>query len=84
MTKPLLIVALVSALALSSGCFFSKKGSKPKESNAIASETEETYRKRWVDKRAAELTAQGVAADTARTQADNEFTAKYGFNSSKK
>lgn len=80
MTKPLLLAALAAVLALSSGCLFSKKSGRSKESNAIASEVEETYRKRWVDKRASELMAQGVAADAARAQADQEFNEKYGFN----
>ena len=80
MTKPLLISSLVLfSFTFSTGCAFSKKAGRAKESNAIASEVEETYRKRWVDKRVGELVAQGVAADAARAQAENEFTEKYGF-----
>jgi hypothetical protein len=84
MTKHLLLTAAVIALALSTGCMFSKKSGKPKESSAIASENEETLRKRWVDKRMSELTAQGTAAETARLQAEQEFRQKFGFSEAKK
>jgi hypothetical protein len=80
MTKFFLPIATVATLALSTGCLFSKKSRTPKESSAIASENEETLRRRWVEKRSAELTAQGTAADAARTQAENEFREKFGFN----
>jgi hypothetical protein len=84
MTRPLLASLAACTLLLSTGCFFSKKSDRPKESSAIASEVEETFRKRWVDKRVSELTAQGAAADVARTQAENEFREKYGFKDAKK
>lgn len=68
----------ISAL-LSTGCLFSKKPRAPKESTAIASEVEEGFRQRWVDQRTSQLVAQGVAAATARTQADIEFRERFGF-----
>ncbi len=81
MIKPLLLTTLTASLALATGCsMFSKKNPNAKESSAIASEVEETYRRRWVDKRVSELTAQGTAAEVARTQAENEFREKYGFD----
>jgi hypothetical protein len=80
MTKPMFTVALVAALVLSTGCLFSKKTNRPKESSEISSEVEATFRQRWVDKRVTELTAQGTAAPAARTQADQEFSERYGFN----
>ena len=47
-TALILATALVAALALSGGCLFSKKANRPKESSAISSEVEETFRVRWV------------------------------------
>lgn len=79
-TKPMFTVTLVAALALSGGCLFSGKANRPKESSAISSEVEATYRLRWVEKRVAELTAQGVAAPAARTQAEQEFHERYVFD----
>lgn len=80
MTKPFLLCTLAATLALTSGCgLFSRKSSRPKESSAIASEVEESFRKRWVDKRVGELTAQGQTPDAARTQADAEFRERYAF-----
>lgn len=85
MTKHLFLTALIATLLSTTGCgLFSKKSGRPKESSAIASEVEETFRKRWVDKRVSELTATGVAAEAARTQADAEFREKYGFSDAKK
>jgi hypothetical protein len=48
---------------------------------AIAAELEESFRQRWVEKRASELIARGLAADLARTQAFEEFKTKYNFSS---
>jgi hypothetical protein len=78
MTKLLLLTLAATTLLLSTGCFFSKKG-KTKESSAIAGEVEETFRRRWVDKRVQELAATGVPAETARAQAEAEFRDRYGF-----
>lgn len=80
MIKRLLPALLASLLVLSSGCLFSKKSKRPKESSAIAGEVEESFRRRWVDRRTGELMAQGVAADVARTQAENEFRERYDFS----
>jgi outer membrane murein-binding lipoprotein Lpp len=81
MTKPLLVSALVVAFALTAGCnMFSKKSARPKESSAIASDVEATFRRRWMDKRVGELTAQGATAEAARAQADAEFREKYPFD----
>lgn len=81
MTKPVFLTSLFLAVALTSGCgMFSKKSSRVKENPAIASDVEETFRRRWMDKRMAELTAQGIATETARQQADTEFREKYAFD----
>lgn len=79
MTKALLLTVGILTLAVSSGCFFSKKGAKTKESSAISADVEESFRRRWLDKRVAELTATGTAAAAARTQAEGEFREKYGY-----
>ena len=85
MTKPLLLITVLASLFLATGCgLFSKKSDRVKENPAIASEVEETFRRRWVDKRVAELTAQGAAAAAARTQAEGEFHEKYGFSNKPK
>ena len=74
-----LLLSLLLASSLCSGCLFSKKNAKPKESSAIASDVEATFRQRWVDRRMAELQAQGRPADAARTQAEAEFREQYNF-----
>jgi hypothetical protein len=79
MPKPLFTTVLAALLLLSTGCFFARKKPAPKENTAIAAEVEESFRRRWLDKRAAELVAQGTAAEAARTQADSEFRERYGF-----
>lgn len=80
MTKRLLPALLALLLVFSSGCVFSKKPKRPKESSAIAGEVEESFRRRWVDRRTGELMAQGTAADVARTRAETEFRERYDFS----
>jgi hypothetical protein len=80
MIKALLLSASVTLILFSTGCgLFSKKSEKKKESSAIAADVEESFRRRWVDKRTGELTAQGIAADVARPQAETEFRNRYNF-----
>jgi hypothetical protein len=75
---------LFATLVLLTSCSHFKKSQKPKENPAIAADTDENFRQRFVDKRAAELVAQGVSADAARTQAAEEFKARYGYTSAAK
>jgi hypothetical protein len=80
MIPRLLLPFLVAVLFLTGGCgMFSRKSGKPKDTGAIASEVEEGLRKRFIDHRTAELTAQGVAAEAARAQATDEFRQKYEY-----
>lgn len=79
MTQRLLPFLLACVLVLSAGCMFSKKNRKPKESSAIASEVEETFKRRWTDQRVADLVAAGVAANAAAAQAAREFDERYDF-----
>lgn len=86
MIKPtFLTAALVALLTLSAtGCILGKKKNRTKESSAISSEVEATFRQRWLEKRVAELAAQGVAADAARTQAEQEFRERFQFDNKAK
>ena len=79
MTKAFLLSVGIITLALCTGCLFSRKAQRAKESTAISADVEESFRKRWVDKRVAELAAQGTVADAARTQAETEFRDRYGY-----
>ena len=76
MFKPLLLTCL--ALVLCTGCIFSKR-SRARENTTITGEVQETFRKRWVDRRTAELVAQGTAAEAARAQAERDFVAAYNL-----
>jgi len=82
---PRLLLAL-SALALAAGCshipFIGKKKapddpSKPKQTKALATDTEKEFKQRWVDKRVSELVGQGMSPESAHTQASSEFRQKY-------
>ncbi|MBC7368783.1 MAG: hypothetical protein H7343_18565 [Undibacterium sp.] len=75
---PLLLLFL-SGLSLTAGCFHFGKNAKPKENPAIAAELEESFRQRWIEKRAIELGTKGMAPDLARAQAIEEFKTKYNF-----
>jgi hypothetical protein len=79
MIKAFLSFLCIATLCASAGCLFSRKGKKPKESSTISADVEESFRVRWVEKRASELTAQGTAANAARAQAEDEFRERYGF-----
>ena len=76
MSRPALSLSCL-LLVLGSGCFHSKKNATPKENPAIASETEADFKQRFMEKRMAELVAQGVAPDAARVRANEEFRSKY-------
>ena len=79
MIKAFLSAVCIASLCCNSGCFFSKRANRPKESTAIAADVEESFRKRWVEKRSTELAAKGTAGEAARTQAEAEFRERFGF-----
>ncbi len=79
MKKVFPVATLIALMPLAGGCSLFSKKARAKESTAIAGEVEATFRQRWVDKRAGELVAQGVAADAARAQAGREFDERYQF-----
>ncbi len=84
MTKRLLLSLLAATVVFSTGCVFSKKSRKQKESSAIASEVESEFRQRWIAKRVSELAAQGVTGPAAQQQAAQEFQEKFSFAKPKK
>lgn len=75
-----LVILALTSLCLA-GCLFSKKPKKPKENKAIASQVDEEFKQRWIEKRAAELMARAVSPDIARGQAIEEFRLNYGYTS---
>jgi hypothetical protein len=80
MTKrPFLSALLALSAVLAGGCSALKKPAKPVENPSIAGATEDSMRQRWIDKRTAELVAQGGAPEAARAQATQEFREKYPY-----
>lgn len=88
MTSAPLRAALAATCLLAAGCGLASKKSgepkAPKESTAISADVEQSFRKRWVEKRRGELAAQGQAAEAAAVQADREFAERYDFRSGAK
>lgn len=78
MTKRALLV-LLAATMLFSGCLFSRKHRKQKETGAIATDVEQEFKQRWMAKRLADLAAQGVTGSAAQEQANREFQEKFAF-----
>lgn len=75
---------LFASILVFSGCSHFKKDRKPKENPAIAADTDENFHRRFVEKRSAELVAQGGLATAAQVQAEEEFKARYGYTSAAK
>ena len=80
--KRVLLCSLVLTAVCLTGCLgFGSKNKKPKESKAIASQVDEEFKQRWIEKRAGELMTRGVSPDIARGQAIEEFRLNYGYTS---
>ena len=79
--RTLVLALSVVALCLTGCSYFSKGPKKPKESKAIASQVDEEFKQRWIEKRASELMTRGVSPDIARGQAIEEFRLNYGYTS---
>ena len=78
--KSLLLTGLaLLSVNLFTGCIFSKKSAKPKDNPAIATELEENFKVRWVEKRSGELVTQGLTPEAAKAQANEEFRVHYGY-----
>jgi hypothetical protein len=77
------MLALAAVLVADSGChLFSKKKKQdgpPKQNPAVATDVEKDFMHRWIDKRTADLVAQGSSQDAAKAQAEAEFKAKYAY-----
>ncbi len=84
MNKPLTLSVLLVFAAASSGCTLFRKSDRPKESSAIASDVEETFRRRWMDQRVGQIVAQGATPESARIQAETEFRERFAFAASAK
>jgi hypothetical protein len=60
--------------------FWKKKSTAaPKMSPNVAADVEKDFMHRWIDKRTAELVAQGNSQDAANAQAVAEFKATYTY-----
>lgn len=79
MTKALLLTASLATLVLATGCSLMKRTNRTKESSAISADVEESFHRRWVEKRTSELTAGGANGAAARTQAETEFRERFGY-----
>jgi len=81
--KRVLPFVLLVPLALAAGCKSNpNKPKKPKENPAMASEIEDSFKQRWVEKRANELMGLGLRPDLARQQALEEFKVRYQYTHS--
>jgi len=69
---------VISAAALSSGCFSSSK-KKRGEDKSIPLAVEQSLKDRWMEKRSAELAQQGLSPYAAQRQAESEFSKKYSY-----
>lgn len=79
MNRTLLICLPLIGLNVLTGCLFANKSAKPKENPAIAADLDAIIKQRWVEKRSAELAAQGLAPEAARGQAAEEFRVRYRY-----
>jgi hypothetical protein len=75
--KRLLPLCLLLPILLLPGCWHRKN--KPKVITAVATDVEEGFKQRWMERRTAELVAQGQRVDIARQQALDEFRARYPY-----
>jgi hypothetical protein len=83
--KRLVPIALAAALLAACGChmFSSKKNpAAPKESKTVAADVEKEFMQRWIDKRTADLVAQGKDQPVARAQAVAEFKVTFAYTAS--
>ena len=79
MTTRFPLYILAAALAVVGPACHIIKRKAPKENPNITTDVEAGFKQRWIDKRAAELTAAGTAAPAARQQAEKEFSATYSY-----
>ena len=71
------ILCLIGATFLLTGCSTFKKKSPPEKS--ITTQVEQSFKQRWIEWRTSELVGQGKSADAAMNQAVSEFRQRYEF-----
>ena len=84
--KRLYAVSIAAFALLGAGCAlwpFSNKGPQPKHDPDldphVSTQVEMEFRQRWVEKRSADLIAQGILPDAAHDQALAEFRVKFSY-----
>lgn len=83
-TKRILILSLAFTTLALAGCQSWRKENRAKGNKAVVAEVEESFRQRWIERRAAELMNRGVSPNLARSQAIEEFRLNYGFTGAAK
>jgi hypothetical protein len=83
-TKRTLILTLAFTTLALAGCQSWRKENRAKNNKAVVAEVEESFRQRWIERRAAELMNRGVSPNLARSQAIEEFRLNYGFTGAAK
>ncbi len=78
--KRILFLCLAAALPLFVGCSILKK--EPQA--PLTSQTEQSFRDRWVENRGARLVAEGTPPSEAQRQATEEFRKRYGYTNAAK
>lgn len=80
--KRLVPLALAAIMLAGPGChLFSKKRNPvaPKESPYLATDTEQDFMRRWIDKRTTDLVAKGMSPDDAHAQAVADYKVTYAY-----
>ena len=73
--KQILLLCLAAALPLFVGCSILKK--EPQA--PISSQTEQSFRDRWIETRGAELVSEGTSPAEAQRRAVEEFRKRYSY-----
>ena len=79
--KRLILLGLAAALPFFAGCSIIKK---KEPALPITVQTEQSLRDRWIEKRGAELIAQGKTPSEAQRQAVQEFRERFGYTNAAK
>ena len=78
--KRILLLCLTAALPLFVGCSILKK--EPQA--PLTSQTEQSFRDRWIESRGSELVAEGTSPAEAQRRAMEEFRKRYGYTNAAK
>jgi hypothetical protein len=80
--KRFVLLPLAALVLTATGCHiftWKKKAATPKPSTAYATEVEKDFMHRWIEKRTADLVAQGRGAAEARDQAVADYRRTYSY-----